>query len=58
MNGKEGEEEEERRVFDWMRGALHGSGALGSTGFFPGAGSPVVLDLGAVAQVRPLVVAS
>lgn len=48
---KEEEEEEESRVFDWMKAALSGSGALGTTGFFPEAGSPVVLDLGAVAQV-------
>lgn len=34
-----------------MREALQGPGALGTTGLFPGAGSPVVLDLGAVSQV-------
>lgn len=49
---QEEEGEEEERVFEWMRGALNGPGALGSTGFFPGAGAPIVLDLGAVAQVR------
>ncbi|CBJ32744.1 conserved unknown protein [Ectocarpus siliculosus] len=33
-----------------MREALQGPGVLGTTGLFPGAGSPVVLDLGAVSQ--------
>lgn len=41
---------EEGRVFEWMTGMLRGSGALGTTGIVPGAGSPVVLDLGAVSQ--------
>lgn len=38
-------------MFEWMRAALNGPGALSSSGFFPGGGSPVVLDLGAVSQV-------
>lgn len=47
------EAEEERRAFESMRDALQGNGAVGTTGFFPRAGSPVVLDLGAVSQVPP-----
>lgn len=42
---------EERRVFEWMTGMLQlGNGALGATVATPVAGSPVVLDLGAVSQ--------
>ncbi|CAM9393861.1 unnamed protein product [Ectocarpus sp. 12 AP-2014] len=48
--GEKEEDEEEERVFECMREALQGPGALGTTGLFPGAGSPVVLDLGAVSQ--------
>lgn len=50
---KEEEEEvvEERRAFESMRDALQGTAALGTTGFYPRTGSPVVLDLGAVSQV-------
>ena len=45
--------EEERRAFEWMGRALQGKGkeAAGGAGIFPSAGSPVVLDLGAVSQV-------
>lgn len=43
-------------MFEWMRAALNGPGALGASGFFPGKGSPVVLDLGAVSQVSSLMV--
>lgn len=43
--------EEEQMAFEWMREALIEKGVMGGTGFSPGAGSPVVLDLGAVSQV-------
>lgn len=57
--GQEGEEkDEEERAFEWMGAALNGPGALGSSGFFPGKGSPVVLDLGAVSQVHAYIYTS